>query len=142
MRWISPGCLLLAGALSLVLGPVAVTARADEPVASGIPAGKRVAPPDVTPVRMGSIRIEAIHWGRERGLDQNGGYIAAISRKTGKELWLLKVYDISYDTQMETDVQDVFIERMERLGSHAVLVTDEGGRQFEVDIDRKKVVPR
>jgi hypothetical protein len=117
-------------------------AKADEPVASGLPSSKRVAPPQVPPVRIGSMRIEAVHWGRERGLDQNGGYIVAINRKSGKELWLLKIYDVSYDDKMETDVQDVFIERIERLGSHGVLVTDEDGRQYEVDIDRKSVTAR
>ena len=43
----------------------------------GMPMGKRLGPDDVPSVITGDIRFDVVHWGRERGLEQNGGYIAA-----------------------------------------------------------------
>lgn len=70
---------------------------------------KRAGPAPVEPLSHNGIRYEALQWGRQRGLDQNGGYIAAIDEETGEELWILKVYQVTYDDDMEGDVQDVFI---------------------------------
>ncbi len=82
-----------------------------------------------------SGELEAIHWGKERGLGQNGGYIAARDAKTREERWILKVYDIEYDPVMEEDVQDVFIETMSRNPKGEVLdITDEKGRRYQVDV--------
>ena len=46
------------------------------------PSAKRVGPPEVAPVNVGNVKIEAIHWGKDRGLGQNGGYIAAFDRES------------------------------------------------------------
>ena len=103
-----------------------------------MPQPKRVAPPKVAPVTVDGLRIEAIHWGRSRGLGQNGGYIVAFDPKTGQELWTLKVYDIVYDPKMEEDVQDVFIEKM-KAGGGTLLITDEKGRRYRVDVKARSV---
>lgn len=101
----------------------------------GMPMGKRLGPDDVPPVTIGDARFEVIHWGRERGLGQNGGYIAAYDVQSGGELWILKVYHIEYDEKMESDVQDVFIESMEEdAGSGNLNITDEGGKEYIVNI--------
>jgi hypothetical protein len=94
----------------------------------GMPKPKRVAPPKVAPVMLEGVRIEAIHWGRSRGLGQNGGYIAAIDPGSGKELWTLKVYDIAYDSKMEQDVQDVFISKMKAENGKLAIRNEKGGR--------------
>ena len=72
----------------------------------GMPMGKRVGPEDVPPLTLGKIRYEVIHWGKDRGLGQNGGYIAAIDGDSDAELWTLKIYNIDYDPVMEEDVQE------------------------------------
>jgi len=59
--------------------------------------------PEPRPVIVGGIRYEAIPWGRARGLSQNGGHIAAYDLASGRELWLLKVYDVIYSSGMEED---------------------------------------
>ena len=106
---------------------------------SGLTA-KRVAPPTVEPVTLGGVRFEAIHWGKQRGFTQNGGYIAAIDPDSGQELWTLKVYDIEYDTEMESDVQDVFIECMSKtFFSGKLKITDEKGRKYLVDPETRVV---
>ncbi|OMH38405.1 hypothetical protein BGP75_08750 [Motiliproteus sp. MSK22-1] len=106
---------------------------------SGLTA-KRVAPPSVDPVTIKGVRFEVIHWGKERGFSQNGGYIAAIDPDSGQELWTLKVYDINYDTEMESDVQDVFIECMSKtFFSGKLKITDEKGRSYIVDPETRIV---
>jgi hypothetical protein len=96
--------------------------------------GKREGPDPVEPVTIGGIRYEAIHWGNEIGVEQNGGYIAAVDPVTGNRLWTLKVYNTSYDPLRERDVQDVFITKLaggESAGK--IRVIDENGRNFIVD---------
>jgi outer membrane protein assembly factor BamB len=108
--------------------------------APSMPAPKRVAPPKVKPVTIGDVRYEAIHWGRERELGQNGGYIAALDATTGAELWTLKVYDIAYDDRMEEDVQDRFIKSL-KADASGLLVTDEDGCRYSVDLETRTVKP-
>ena len=101
---------------------------------------KRVGPPKVEPVTLGTTRYEVVHWGRKRGLGQNGGYIAALNAKSGAELWILKVYDIQYEEKLETDVQDIFIKTMTKSKTkHALDITDEKGRKYKVDVESRKV---
>jgi hypothetical protein len=105
-----------------------------------MPAGKRVGPPNVPPVVIGDLRFEAIHWGKERGFGQNGGYIAALDARSGRELWTLKIYDVVYEPRMEEDVQDVFIKTMSRSASgNRLEVTDERGRRYLVDLQSRSV---
>jgi hypothetical protein len=101
---------------------------------------KRSGPDPVDPVRSGGIRYEAMQWGKARGLGQNGGYVAAIDEKTGDELWLLKVYDVSYDGDMEGDKQDVFVTGLEIDGEgRRLTVENEAGDRFTVDLASRKV---
>jgi hypothetical protein len=130
----SPGDRSSAGAVDSA-GPPDAVAQA--------PAGKRVAPPEVAPVTIGEIRFEAIHWGRDRGLGQNGGYIAALDRRTGLELWVLEVYDVEYDPSLEEDVQDVFIASLSRTWLGGKLdIRDERGRRYRVDPRTRSVERR
>ena len=137
--------LVVAATLALVTGvPGAVPLlHADEPsppiVQPAGKAGKRVAPPDVAPVTVGTLRIEAIPWGRERGFGQNGGYVAAVDTATGAEIWTLKIYDVTYDGVKEEDVQDVFIASMRALGGGRVEIVDEDGRRYLLDVAARRV---
>ena len=106
------------------------------------PRAKRVAPPDVPAVVFRRVRIEAIHWGRERNFKQNGGYIAAFDPASGRELWTLKVYDVVYDPKMEEDVQDVFIRKMTKISPSGLLIVDEKGRRYRVDVKARTVTRR
>ena len=105
-------------------------------------AKKRSGPDPVEPVRFGGTRYEAVPWGKARGLKQNGGYVAAIDAKTGEELWLLKVYDVSYDGDMEADKQDVFVTSLEidRTGRF-LTVENEAGDHFIVNLASREVFP-
>ena len=107
-----------------------------------MPRPKRTAPPAVSPVVLGDIRIEAIPWGRSRDLGQNGGYIAARDRRTGRELWLLKVYGVRYDAKMEEDVQDIFIKKMTKVSPTRLSILDEDGGRYLVDVKTRSVTRR
>jgi hypothetical protein len=110
---------------------------------SGAPKAKRAAPAKVAPVTVAGLRFEAVHWGKARGLGQNGGYVAAIDPASSKELWTLKVYDVVYDPDLEGDVQDVFITAMSKtLFGQKLNVTDERGRAYVVDPATRTVKAR
>ena len=115
---------------------------ANQAQAQAQPRAKRVAPPDVPPVVFRGVRIEAIHWGRERNFKQNGGYIAAFDPASGRELWTIKVYDVVYDPKMEEDVQDVFIRKMTKISPSGLLIVDEKGRSYRVDVKARTVTRR
>lgn len=102
---------------------------------------KRVGPKAVIPVTFNGVSYEALPLGKERGLEQNGGYIIAKDIATGKELWLAKIYTTVYDPDLETDVQDVFIQSIKLSDDKASLnITDEKGRQFTLDLNTQKVL--
>ena len=101
--------------------------------------GKRIAPPEVPPVTVAGVKIEVLHWGRERGLAQNGGYVVAVDPVTGKELWTLRIYDVIYDGAMEEDVQDVFIASLRAVGDRHVEIVDENGRRYLLDVTTRSV---
>jgi hypothetical protein len=108
----------------------------------GAPKPKRVGPPTVTPVTLDGVRYEALHWGRERGLGQNGGYVAAFDAARNEELWNAHIYVIDYLPKLETDVQDIFIRTLEAgANGHELLVTDELGRRFTFDIPGREATP-
>lgn len=129
----------------VIAGEGMLPARAGNDRADGIglqmtPASKRVGPLPVAPVVMNGLRIEAVNGGRKRGLGQNGGYIEAFDQAGGKSWWLLQVYQINYAKNMEEDVQDRFIVKLESTTDGAnLLVTDETGHRFEVDLANRAV---
>lgn len=101
---------------------------------------KRVGPKDVPAVTIKDLRFEVIHWGKDRGFTQNGGYIAAFDKTSGEELWTLKIYDIVYDPDLESDVQDIFIKSMKKsLFGNNLKITDERGRKYVVNTDTRTV---
>jgi len=94
-------------------------------------------PPSVT---RNGIRYQALRWGKERGLGQNGGYLLATRLSTGEELWLLKVYDVPYDADLEADKRDILITDIDsRWFRSALTVKNERGERFEVDLDTRQV---
>jgi hypothetical protein len=120
----------------------AVAHMRDTTGVEGGPGAKRVAPPEVAPLSAGGLRIQAVHWGKERGLAHNGGYIAALD-SSGKELWTLEVYRVVYDSALESDVQDVFISSMTKgRNPDEINVTDERDRHYTVNVKTRTVQRR
>lgn len=96
-----------------------------------------------SPVSRKGVRYEAVRGGKARGLGQNGGLIAAVDEQSGQELWVLKVYDVHYDGDMEADKQDVFITGLSLSWfGNRLKVTNERGQRFEVNLDTREVTPK
>ncbi len=91
----------------------------------------RIAPARVQPVVIDGIRYEAV-WG-------SMGLFRASEIKTGKTLWDLTLYRYRYDERLETDIQDVFISAMTKESGSSIVVTDERGTVYRVDLDSRKV---
>ena len=103
---------------------------------------KRTAPSRVEPVRLDGVRYERMGSGKGRGLGQNGGYVAAIDERSGEELWIQKIYDVQYVGDMEQDKQDVYITGLSLDPSRrALLVKNERGERFALDLDHRSVEP-
>ena len=125
---------LLAGAAALA---AASAMSADAAVRK-----KRLAPEPVTPISFEGRRYEVIDFGKARGLDQNGGYVAAIDEASGRELWVQRVYRIRYDRRVEGDKQDVFITRLTLLpAARALLIENERGARYRLDLRNREVRP-
>lgn len=125
----------------LALGGLLLLLLNDSAALAGGMSKKRAGPAAAAPVTIGQVRYEAVPWGRIRELDQNGGYIAAIDENSGQELWILKVYDVRYDGDMEDDKQDLFITRIESKDSRTLLIENENGERFIVDLPTRTVKP-
>ena len=111
-------------------------------IGPGMPKAKRVGQPDVEPVELGDLRFEVLRKSRAHGYEQNGGVIAAVDRTSGKMQWSMMVYTIDYIPKLETDVQDIFIASISKAAEPGkLLVTDERGRRFHVDIARRTSKP-
>jgi len=130
------GARALAGALLLALA-------ATLPVAATLPAAaKRLAPEPVAPVSFEGRRYEVINFGKARGLEQNGGYVAAIDEASGNELWVQLIYRIRYDRRIEGDKQDVFITGLTLAPrARALSIENERGARYRLDLRTRKVTP-
>lgn len=103
---------------------------------------KRTSPGMVEPVRLDGVRYEPMGSGKVRGLEQNGGYVAAIDERSGEELWVRKIYDVEYDDEIEEDKQDVFITGLTvDMAKRVVLVSNERGERFALNVDLRTVEP-
>ena len=124
---------LLAGATALAVAAAAMPAEG---------AKKRAAPEPVAPVTFEGRRYETIDFGKARGLDQNGGYVAAIDEASGRELWVQRVYRVRYDRRLEGDKQDVFITGLTLLPeARALVIENERGARYRLDLRTRKVRP-
>ena len=98
--------------------------------------GKRAAPVEVPPVLAGGVRYEAPHV--LNPCKQNGGCVVAYDNATNALLWSVKVYCTRYDSNLEQDVQDVFITSLALEGGR-LLVGNEKGQHFSIATDTQTV---
>jgi hypothetical protein len=87
-------------------------------------------PDSVSPVQIAGIRYEALHWGRARGFRQDGGLVRAFDVVSGADLWVTQVYEGG---------DGPFIARIAQAGG-GLLVTDEWGRQFLLDLQTRRAM--
>lgn len=64
------------------------------------------------------------------------GIAEAYDHARGGQVWLRQIYVIRRNPQLEQDVQDVFITRLEHRPERNVLeITNEAGGRFELDLE-------
>ncbi len=104
-------------------------------------AASRKAPPNVPPVSLNGVRYEQVMSGAELGETGRTGYLAAYDEATGERLWHLQVYAHERIDYLEQDVQDVFFASMTPMeDGKRLLIENERGERFEVDVEVRKVV--
>jgi len=98
----------------------------------------RSPPPKVEPVvRDGKRYAQHIGTHDER-LGQSGGLLEIVDEATGRQLGLIKVYDNQRKPELEGDVQDIFFSAMAFDSSGKLIITDEVGRRFAVDVVKRE----
>ena len=102
---------------------------------------KRSAPKEVTPVVHERVRYTAPHWVISNGKRIAGGYVEAFNAATNKKLWRIKIYETKYTSQLEKDVQDVFITSM-AIEKNKLIVANERDVRYELDLKTHKVTKR
>lgn len=96
---------------------------------------KRAAPVRVSPVEHAGVRYSEVRGKRLPGASHQGGAVRAVAMDTGKELWVVQVYSVAADPDMEADKGDVFITRMrlDASGQH-LLIRNERGERYVLDL--------
>ncbi|RDI29489.1 hypothetical protein DFR41_1011245 [Pseudacidovorax intermedius] len=104
--------------------------------------GDRIAPPVVPPVSRNGVRYAQAADGRSLGWSQVGGVLEAIDEASGKRLWSLPVYRQAADPQREADVQWVFFRSMRLQPDGTLLIENEDGEQYRVDVEQRSSTRR
>jgi hypothetical protein len=98
----------------------------------GVALAKRSAPTMVEPVVNQGVRYTAPND------DGRRGYILAWDAQTNKKLWDLTVFTNRISSNLEEDVQWIFIKAL-KIRDKALIVTSEDDQAFRVDLDTKAV---
>lgn len=122
MRTISTGSYLF---VSRVLAVLFVLLLSSTPASA-----KRSAPKLVSPVVAKSVAYSAPH--------EQMGFVVATDSSSGKELWRVRIYTVSFDPALERDVQDVFITSL-ALRQGGLLITNERGDTYTLDLATREV---
>lgn len=99
------------------------------------PRASRRAPRRVEPVVHAGVRYEQVIGKVLPEQDDTGRWLAAYDVATDKLLWGVKVYDTPHIAELERDVQAVFFASLQLDdGGRALLVSNERGRRFSIDL--------
>jgi outer membrane protein assembly factor BamB len=95
---------------------------------------KRTAPPFILPVDDGIYRFVV----RENGQPDKkhvykGGHVVAYLKVTGDMVWERYLYKVKLDTQVEEDVQNVYIQQMYLEDPDRLVIQNERGEWFVLD---------
>jgi hypothetical protein len=93
---------------------------------------KRMAPKEVKPVVHDGVKYTAPHDNGRKGI------VVALDEKTGKKLWDAVIYKVKIDSNLEEDVQWVFISGLEIKGDK-LIVNNEKSENYSMDLKTHKV---
>ena len=96
----------------------------------------RSPPSEVAPVLLNGKRYQQHIGTHDDKIGQSGGLLDIFEDATGKLITTIKVYDNVRNPEFEGDVQDIFFESMIFDAHGLLIITDEVGRRFAVDVDK------
>lgn len=99
----------------------------------------RNAPPTVPAVERGGKRYAQRNASHQCEKGQAGGLLDVIDVASGAVEATIKVYDNKRDPKIEGDVQDIFFASMAFDDAGRLIITDEVGRRFAVDVATRVV---
>lgn len=112
-------------------------AASDDAAPTAAGAAKRPPPPRVPAVTIGDTTYQQM-LGSAGGFDQSSGLLVAYVGDATVPDWTIAVYEVTYQPNLERDVQEVFFTSMTQRGSESVLVIEnERGAVYEVDLDAR-----
>jgi hypothetical protein len=97
---------------------------------SGAESAKRAQPKPVTPIFYDTIQFQAP--------DSLMGFVVAKDKRTNKEIWTKQVYKVSYDKDLEQDVQDVFIDSL-IVKCNYLFIHNEANQVYKIDINTLQI---
>ncbi|WP_345533507.1 hypothetical protein [Viridibacterium curvum] len=98
--------------------------------------------PTARPVSHAGIRYEQMRRPMEHGFKQAGGVIAAVDEATGKQLWMVQLYEIQFDEKEERDAQEVYVASLSLDTKAGVLTAiDERKRTWKLRVSDGKPLP-
>lgn len=96
-------------------------------------------PPVVPPVERDGRRYAQRLGSHDAKAGQAGGLLDVIDMASGAVEATIKVYDNKRDPNIEGDAQDIFFASMAFDGAGRLMITDEVGRRFAVDVKARTV---
>ena len=97
------------------------------------------APTPVAAVERQGVRFAQTLRASQAEFGQVGGILTATDARKGKLLWSLKVYDNVRRPGLEGDVQDVFFTQMAFDAQGRLVIENERGQRFAVDVQTRQV---
>lgn len=104
-----------------------------------LPSADRGAPPAVPSIVSHGVRYEQNLRASEAEFGQVGGVLSARDASSGALLWSLKVYPNTRQPGLEGDVQDVFFRTMVSDEQGRLVIENERGARFAVDVAKRTV---
>jgi len=99
--------------------------------------------PSARPVEHQGVRYEQLRRPREQGFQQSGGVIAAIDEASGEQLWVVQLYETTFDPAEERDAQEVYVSELTLDAKQGVLkAVDERKRVWLIRLSDGSVNPQ
>ena len=98
----------------------------------------RSAPEEITPI-IAFNKIFTVGYKISGSATQKRkAYVEASDLASGRTLWKAEIYTITYDAMLDSDVEDVYVSEM-KLEGKTLLIEDETGQRFALDLNTRKV---
>src|SRR5581483_6763187 len=101
---------------------------------------KRGEPKPVKPLSLNGVEYSVAHEQVQKNKEPVGmrAFVVAHDEKSGKELWKVQVYEVTYDLNLETDIQDVYIISLTATDK-GLLAENEKMKKYLIDVQQHTV---